>query len=141
MLAGAVGCLAVLALAGAADRRPAPDRTRTGCPTLDDLPAGTAVLNDWGEGGYLMWRYPELNFVMNGYGDIYTDDELARNFQHGRDQPGLGGECQGDRRRGTPCSDRGASSPTACRLEGWTMPHRSDELVLLEAPPDWPDAD
>ena len=85
VFAGAVVCLAVLALIVPADGRPARRRrTRTGCPTLDDLPAGTAVLNDWGEGGYLMWRFPELNFVMNGYGDIFTDDEIARNYRDGR---------------------------------------------------------
>ena len=41
---------------------------------VDDLPAGTVVLNDWGQGGWMIWRWPELDFVMNGYGDIFTDD-------------------------------------------------------------------
>ena len=25
-----------------------------------------------------LWRYPDLDFVMNGYGDIFTDAEIAR---------------------------------------------------------------
>ena len=46
---------------------------------LGDLPAGTRVINDSGFGGYLMWRFPELDVVVHGYGDLYTDDELERN--------------------------------------------------------------
>ena len=26
-----------------------------------------------------MWRFPQLDLVMHGYGDTYTDDELERN--------------------------------------------------------------
>ena len=62
---------------------------------LDALPAGTAVLNDWGEGGYLMWRFPDLDFVMNGYGDIYTDAELARNFRMDGTDPGWVADVKG----------------------------------------------
>src|SRR5262245_19979237 len=36
---------------------------------LGDLPPGTVVLDDTGFGGYLMWRFPQLDLVMNGYGD------------------------------------------------------------------------
>ncbi len=50
---------------------------------LADLPAGTVVLGDSGLGGYLMWRYPQLDVVAHGYGDAYTDDELERNADIG----------------------------------------------------------
>jgi hypothetical protein len=46
---------------------------------LDGLPRGTVVLDDTGFGGYLMWRFPQLDLVANGYGDTYTDAELERN--------------------------------------------------------------
>ncbi len=48
-------------------------------PALSHLPAGTKVLDDWGWGGYLMWRYPQLDLVMHGYGDTFTTAELTRN--------------------------------------------------------------
>ncbi|MFW6775703.1 hypothetical protein ACOACO_15575 [Nocardioides sp. CPCC 205120] len=48
-------------------------------PALDALPAGTVLLDDWGRGGYLMWRHPQLDLVMHGYGDTFTVEELRRN--------------------------------------------------------------
>ena len=81
--------------------------------TLDDLPAGTAVLNDWGEGGYLMWRFPDLNFVMNGYGDIFTDDEIARNYRMDATNPGWLESVEGDRRHVRPAPSGTRGSPTA----------------------------
>ena len=45
---------------------------------LADLPDGTVVLCEIGFGGYLMWRFPQLDVAMSGYGDTYTDDELER---------------------------------------------------------------
>ncbi|WP_185994931.1 hypothetical protein [Nocardioides campestrisoli] len=43
------------------------------------LPAGTGLLTDWGLGGTDMWLFPDLDIVMHGYGDMFTDAELARN--------------------------------------------------------------
>ena len=40
------------------------------------MPDGTRILNESVFGGYLMWRYPDLDFMFSGYGDIYTTDEL-----------------------------------------------------------------
>ena len=42
-------------------------------------PPGTKVLDDWSLGGYLMWRYPQLDLMMHGYGDTFTTAELDRN--------------------------------------------------------------
>ena len=100
------------------------------------------MLNDWGEGGYLMWRFPELDFVMNGYGDIYTDDELARNYRMDGDRRRLGGRRQGDRSDGTRCSRPGSKLAYGLRqLEGWTVTASQRQLVLLEAPAGWPTPD
>ena len=57
VLAGAAACLAVLAflVPRTADRPPDyPEFVSE----LDAMPAGTVVVNDWGQGGYLMWRFP-----------------------------------------------------------------------------------
>jgi hypothetical protein len=96
------------------------------------------VLNDWGEGGYLMWRFPDLNFVMNGYADIFTDDELARNYQMDGTNAGWLAAVRGT---GTTIALLRPGSRLAYNLdtlEGWSVTERSDKLVLLEAPDDWP---
>jgi hypothetical protein len=137
VVAGAVACLAVLAVVvpRTADQPPPyPDWLST----LDELPPGTAVVNDWGEGGYLMWRFPELNFVMNGYGDIFTDDELARNYQLDATNPGWVDTVQDTGAQYALLKPGARLAYGLDRLEGWTVVHRSDELVLLEAPADWP---
>jgi hypothetical protein len=46
---------------------------------LDTLPAQTRVLNEWDAGAYFLWRHPQLELVMHGYGDVFTDSELRRN--------------------------------------------------------------
>ena len=55
---------------------------------LDALPAQSRVLNGWGEGAYLLWRHPDKDFVMHGYGDVFTDAEIERNADVMRLQPG-----------------------------------------------------
>src|SRR3546814_14347614 len=34
-----------------------------------------------------MWKHPDLNFVLSGYGDIYTTEELDRNIDLVRVNP------------------------------------------------------
>jgi hypothetical protein len=55
---------------------------------LDALPDNTRVLNDWGTGSYMLFRHPQLDLVMHGYGDVFTDEELARNAALSRLEPG-----------------------------------------------------
>ena len=100
------------------------------------------MLNDWGEGGYLMWRFPELDFVMNGYGDIYTDDEIERNFRMDAHRPRLGGRRQGDR-----CATYALLRPGSQLAYGLETSRAgmcctaATTFVLLEAPDDWPTPD
>ena len=94
---GAIACLVALAVAVPRTVDDTP-KDPSWSASLDDLPAGTKVVDDWGGGGYFMWRWPQLDLVMNGYGDIYTDDELDRNYPHRRDQPRLAGLGAVDRR-------------------------------------------
>jgi hypothetical protein len=87
LLAAAATCCAVLTMtSGARVDEPA-------VPTwldarLSALPAETRVLNDWDSGAYFLWRHPDLNLVMHGYGDVFTDAELRRNVDITRLQPG-----------------------------------------------------
>ena len=73
--------LAVVALAVAVPFTSAdpPEQPSWVDPALSALPAGTKVLDDWAYGGYLMWRHPQLDLMMHGYGDTFTTAELDRN--------------------------------------------------------------
>lgn len=43
---------------------------------LEALPAGTPILNEYGLGGWLHWRHPELNTVIDGFTDGYTVKDI-----------------------------------------------------------------
>jgi hypothetical protein len=140
VLGGAAAALVVLALAvphtsdeplhepGWADR------------ALGALPPGTKVVNDWALGGYLMWRYPQLDLVMHGYGDTFTTGELTRNNDLLLTSPGWEEEL---RDTGARVAVLRPASLLATRLaaqEGWRVLHRSGNLEMLEAPAGWPSA-
>ena len=106
---------------------------------LGDLPAGTRVINDSGFGGYLMWRFPQLDVVVHGYGDLYTDDELERNADIEGIRSGWVGLV---RDTGAAYAVLPPGSPLAYNLrevEGWSVLERSDDLELLRPPPGWMD--
>jgi hypothetical protein len=101
---------------------------------LASLPAGTVVLNDWGWGGYLMWRHPHLDLVMHGYGDSFTTSELQRNKDIGELEPGWDDQVD-------DTGARYALLPTDSRLayalehhEGWSLVHESEDVAFLVAP-------
>ena len=107
---------------------------------LGDLPAGTRVINDSGFGGYLMWRFPQLDVVVHGYGDLYTDAELERNADIERVRSGWVGLVQATE---ATYAVLPPSSPLAYNLrevEGWTVMEHSDDLELLAPPPGWSDS-
>ncbi len=106
---------------------------------LDALPAGTVVLNDWTKGGYLMWRFPGLDLVSNGYGDIFTDQELERNFRMDATQPGW---LRYVRQTGAEYALLAPGSYLEAELmdiADWRLVHRGDFVDLLVPPDDWPD--
>jgi hypothetical protein len=137
VLIGAVACLVALAVAVPRTVDDAP-KDPSWSATLDDLPAGTKVLNDWGGGGYFMWRWPQLDLVMNGYGDIYTEDELDRNFRIDATNPGWVASVQSTDARYALLDPGSRLAYALEELEDWKVIQRSDDLVLLTAPPGWP---
>jgi hypothetical protein len=106
-------------------------------PALDRLPAGTPVQTTDVMGGYLMWRHPDLDPVIDGYSDAYT----TRHLQEQLDLVEL--------RRGwdktlRKTGVRYALLPTRSRLayalttfEDWRVLHTSRAVTMLEAPGDW----
>jgi hypothetical protein len=79
--------LVVLALVTPHTLKVGPDLPSWSEDELTSLPDGAVVLNDWEWGGYLMWKHPDLDFVLSGYGDIYTTEELDRNIDLVRVNP------------------------------------------------------
>jgi hypothetical protein len=105
-------------------------------PSLRALPAGTKVVNAWNWGGYLMWRYPQLDLLMHGYGDTFTMSELQRNTDISDVAPGWD-----DQLRKTRCTVAvlrpGSKLADALIEQHWKVLHRSTNITELEAPPGW----
>jgi hypothetical protein len=102
-------------------------------PSLSALPPGTEVLDDWGYGGYLMWRFPQLDLMMHGYGDTFTTAELDRNQRLLNLSPGWRHDLAESGARVAVLRP----SPLAEALvadEDWVVVHRSPDLVMLHAP-------
>jgi len=136
VLGGAALALAVLAavVPHTADEPPA--RPAWADPALDALPDGTPVLNDWDLGGWLMWRHPQLDPVMHGYGDTFTIEELRRNTDILAVRRGWRTLV---RETGVSYALVLPSSPLGRALlhEDWRVVHRSPDLALLAPPPGW----
>ena len=131
MMAAAVVALATVA--------PTRARVEVIAPWLNGLlaqqPAGTRVLNDWDSGAYFLWRYPHLDLVMHGYGDVFTDAEIKRNADISLARSGwekLVADLDADMAVVVP------DTPLAYALTrnaGWTLIAGDDDFQLL-APPD-----
>src|SRR3954454_13517209 len=104
--------------------------------TLDRLPPGTKVLNDWNLGGYLMWRSPRLHLMMHGYGDTFTTAELDRNTRLLVFAPGWPDEVRASGARWALLRPALLSTELVAQ-EHWIVVHQSDDLVLLRAPTSW----
>ncbi|MDO9496029.1 MAG: hypothetical protein Q7J48_10025 [Nocardioides sp.] len=126
--------LVVLALVAPA----APGGALTRVTWLDErlgaLPAGTPLLDEDTWGGYLMWRFPELDLVAHGYADSYTLPELDRLVMLQSLQPGWDAELD---RLGVELALLRPTSPLAYALQhdlGWLVVESSDEALMLRAP-------
>ena len=93
------------------------------------------MLDDWGLGGYLMWRYPRLDLVMHGYGDTFTTAELDRNNGFVLISPGWEQDLRATGARVAVLRPWSLLAYALIAQEGWTVVHRSDTLEMLHAPP------
>ena len=129
----AVGVLAVAVPFTSADP---PAQPSWADPALDALPAGTKVLDDWAFGGYLMWRHPQLDLMMHGYGDTFTTAELDRNQRLLALAPGWENDLRESGARVAVLRPSALSEVLADR-EHWVVEHSSPDLVMLRAPAGW----
>lgn len=126
--------LAAIALIAPHTLKVGPDQPAWVTQRLDAMPKNTVVLNEWEWGGYLMWRHADLDFVISGYGDIYTTAELDRNValttikaEWDKELNKLGADyalVKTDSRLGY----------ALVNSEGWQVVQESDDVELL-APP------
>jgi hypothetical protein len=138
LVAGAVVlALGVLAAAVPSAADSAPPQPAWVDPALTSLPQGTKVMGEWDWGGYLMWRYPQLDLLMHGYGDTFTTAELQRNTDLTALAPGWDREL---RETGVTIAVLRPTSSLAYALEHqlhWRVAHRSPTIEELQAPPTW----
>jgi hypothetical protein len=105
-------------------------------PSLSALPRGTKVLDDWGLGGYLMWRHPQLDLMMHGYGDTFTTAELDRNERLLGLAPGWESDLRDSGARVAVLRPSALADALVDR-EHWVVEHSSPDLVMLRAPAGW----
>jgi hypothetical protein len=137
VLGGTAVALAVLAVAVPFTSTEPPAQPSWVDPSFGSLPAGTKVVSAWDQGGYLMWRYPQLDLLMHGYGDTFTVDELQRNTDIQKVAPGWDDEL---RRTGCTIAFLRPKSPLASALAHrahWIVLHRSASIEELQAPAGW----
>jgi hypothetical protein len=139
LVVGGVSALAILVLAllvpSTSDTPPA-QPSWVG-PALSSLPAGTKVLDSWDYGGYLMWRYPQLDLLMHGYGDTFTVNELQRNTDILALAPGWDSDLRRTGCRVAILRPTSALTYALTRQEHWTVVHRSAGVAELQAPQGW----
>jgi hypothetical protein len=105
--------------------------------SLHRLPAGTKVLNDWNLGGYLMWRYPQLDLMMNGYGDTFTTAELDRNTSLLMVDPGWQHDVRASGARVALLRSHTLLVSQLIAEAGWHVVHDSGDWAMLRAPSSW----
>ena len=135
--AGSLLALAVLALVVPHTANGLPEEPAWLDPALSQLPPGTKVLDDWGWGGYYMWRYPQLDLLMHGYGDTFTTAELNRNNGMLALDPGWDQALRGTGARVAVIRSYSRLAYALTDQEHWRVVNSSDTVVMLRAPRTW----
>ena len=98
------------------------------------MPPGTKVLNDWELGHYTMARHPQVQLVMHGYVDMFTEGELDRNLRIVRVEPKWDTSVEAlDADYGFVDPDSAMGYALVHQL-GWTEVEGDDDYVLLKPP-------
>jgi hypothetical protein len=139
VIATVVAALAVLAVLVPSTSKDTPPEPSWVPPTLSALPDGTRIMNEQVFGGYLMYRYPQLDFLFSGYGDAYTTAELKTMSKINDLEPGWDDLV----READPAyAFLDPQTPLAYELtqgQGWTVVKASKDVELLAPPVGWMD--
>lgn len=100
---------------------------------LDELPSGSTILDDSAVGGWLAWRHPDLNVVVDGMFDAYPVDHLRAAIDAEYAEPGWEDFVAGT---GATVAILSEDSPLAQELarSGWVAVGRDEGYVLLDSP-------
>ena len=104
--------------------------------TLDALPGKARVLNEYGEGGWIIWRARDTSPAIDGQSEIYGSLCVSAYLSALTVQPGWRAwVARGD----FDAAWLYARTPLANRLQadGWTVRQRAGDSVVL-LPPDRP---
>jgi hypothetical protein len=104
---------------------------------LGSLPQGTKILDESSYGGYLMWRYPKLDVVSNGYGDTFTNQELDHIATIERTDPGWEGLIRAADVKYAVVDPGSSLGYALMTVEHWVVVHQSRDLVMLRPPAGW----
>jgi hypothetical protein len=137
VVAGSLLALAALAVAVPHTADDLPTQPAWLDPEMSGLPAGTKVLDDWSWGGYYMWRYPQLDLLMHGYGDTFTTAELTRNNGMLALDPGWDEALRDTSARVAVIRSYSRLAYALTDQEHWRVVHASDTVVMLRAPRSW----
>ena len=122
----------------AAHRRPPARQPRPGWTGRSATsPRGPVVLDDSGFGGYLMWRFPQLDLVAHGYGDTFTDAELERNADIGGVRAFWLEDVKGTHADFAVLPPGSPLAYSLRQVERWTVVEDGGDLQLLKPPPGW----
>jgi hypothetical protein len=135
--AGSLLALAALAVAVPHTADAPPSQPAWLDPAMDRLPPGTKVLDDWSWGGYYMWRYPQLDLLMHGYGDTFTTAELTRNNGMLALDPGWDQALRATGARVAVIRSYSRLAYALTTQEDWRVVHTSDSVEMLRAPRSW----
>ncbi len=103
-------------------------------PALDRLPTGTAVQTADFMSGYLLWRHPDLDPVIDGYSDAYTTQHLQEQLDLQLLRPGWDKTLRESSVRVALLPTRSRLAYALTRFEGWQVLHTSAAVTMLAAP-------
>lgn len=106
-------------------------------PALDRLPDGTTLQTSDLMGGYLLWRHPELNPVIDGYSDAYT----TRHLEEQRDQlllrPGWDRTLRTNKVEYALLPTHSKLAYALTTFADWRVLDSSRDVVMIQAPDGW----
>ena len=101
---------------------------------LAALPRDTVVCNDYGVGGWLIWRHPNLRPTVDGRTEIYGAGYVRTHIEFERAEPGWQGYVtRNGCRYALLGKDQAVVEALVAQLR-WTVVQRGAQYVLLEAP-------
>jgi hypothetical protein len=103
-------------------------------PAIAALPKGTVLCNDYGIGGWLIWRHPNVRPAIDGRTEVYSLDHVRSYMDFHQAVPGWQKYLE---QTGCSWALVPTDQPAFAALEGqahWTVSARHDRWALLEAP-------